>query len=253
MKKLFLLLTLTMLTLFTFSQTIPQDSRLVKNGCSFTTKDAADVAAHHVSIMADESISDIIISKNSNGTYCSWTVVVCNPNLNVDIKKFDFEGADIKELEIIHVMPSPAPTAKISADNRTLSRCGFASQSSALRAVTSVIINDDETATSCVLQSGPNNSWCYYITITCNTPLEPAPRSIPALAPTTTCTKTLYGPNIWVGYPSCQEAENGAASWLQGKTSVILEAVEPYVWSSLEGVDNWGVKIKYTTSGSCYK
>lgn len=114
MKKL-LLIPLIAFVLCSFGQTIPRDSRLVKNGCSFTTKDAADVAAHHTFINADESISDIVISKNANGTYCSWTVVVCDPGLTLkpfDVKTLDLGGVDVVSLEVIHyppAKPSPAP------------------------------------------------------------------------------------------------------------------------------------------------
>lgn len=262
MKKL-LLLPLVLLALFAFSQeTLPLDTRLIKNGCNFPTKDKADLAAHHASIMPDETITDIVISKNANGTYCSWSVATCNAqplSRDIIVKYLDTEGVNIKEVEIIHVYPapSPIPTARRLFDVRKVNQC-FAteSQRNTFAVQTKQSILGDEYLNSDLEYTSQSGQYCYKAVIGCaSIPLEPGgvTANIPALAPNTSCTKTLYGPNIFVAYPSCQEAENGAASWLQGKTSVILESVEPYVWSSPEGFENWGVKIKYMTSGSCYK
>jgi hypothetical protein len=241
MKKLLLLLTIVIVSLCSFAQ--PGKGGRIRSECGFmTSQQAFNQAKSTFFSPVDESVSVIAVTQTAGGAWCYTIAIAC------DVPGFP-------------PLPTPLPLSKIN-DTRSWSKCGYSNQNTALQAVTSVILQDDETALSCI-RPDPNNTgrYCYEITITCNQILMtnkdrhvinilPEPRSIPVLAPTTTCTKTLYGPNAFVGYASCQDAENGAAGWLQGKTSMILQAVEPYVWWEMEYSQWWGVKITYITSGS---
>lgn len=231
MKKTILALLCATFAMAVTAQTIPMDSRIVK-GCGYMTNEQAVLAAKQTTInAADERLGTLLTNKMPDGTYCFWQVVDCT-------------GGGFP--------PLPSAPAHKPYDTRRLSKCGFASEYSALQAVTSVFLNEGETATSCV-ERQPNGTYCYEIIITCGTPLEPAPRAIPALRPMQSCTKTLYGPDWFNAYPSCQEAENGAAAWLAGKTSIILESVTTGQWGSGPDWEMWKVTITYTTGGACYK
>jgi hypothetical protein len=153
MKRTILALLLAALTVGAFAQTIPMDSRIVK-GCGYMTNEQAVRAAKQTTFNpADERLGTLLTNKMPDGTYCFWQVVDCT-------------GGGFPPL------PNAAPAKAF--DTRRLSKCGFTSEYAALQAVTSVFLNEDETATSCV-ERQPNGTYCYEIVITCGglPPLEP--------------------------------------------------------------------------------
>jgi hypothetical protein len=241
MKKFLLFSILTICTLYSIAQAA-SDVRTV-GGCGYATKATAVAWAASYLANADETVievSDNTWQNPSTGKWCFSKSFICNPAIS-----------------------NTYSSRESGFDTRRLKKCGYADEHTALQAVMSVLINDDETAISQVIPDANNTGrYCYEIVIYCGSPfglternnitILPEPTPLPALQPMKICTKTFYGPNMFSGYPSCQTAENGAAAWLRDKTTILLQDVDTFVWASGEGWENWGVTIKYSTGGSCY-